>query len=170
MAKYLIGSKLIGLSNRDNDYIIIDTEFEHKRVAENGEDILYQNIEVTNKILNFDEENLKYRRLWLYNYQYDKDIIGQNFPIEYHLLEHKDKLISLLKKIVEKKLYNFNKRVTVNKIYCTQIIYHIAYNTFIIQNNSTKLTEEQMQIIQDIHDIKKPIEYLDELAEIIKNL
>jgi hypothetical protein len=170
MARYLIGSKLIGLSNRDNDYIVVDTEFEHKRAVENGEDILYQNIEVTNKILNFDEENPKYRRLWLYNYQYDKDIIGQNFPIEYHLLEHKDKLISLLKRTVEKKLYNFNKRVTVNKSYCTQIIYHIAYNTFIIQNNSPIITNEQKAIIQKIHDIQMPIEYLDELAQIIKSL
>lgn len=45
-------------------------------------------------------------------------------------------------------------------------IYHIAYNLFILLNNSVTLTEEQMNIVQKIHDCEMPIQYLQELRQL----
>lgn len=165
MEKYLIGSKLLGLSNKDTDYIVITNE--NKKVSENGEDIFCLTKEQLLKNLNF---NVKNSFVLTGNYQYDRAIIGSEFPIEYHILEHKKDLIELLKRIVNKRLCNFNKRITQGNKCCCKMIYHIAYNLFILENNSPIITQEQKAIIQDIHDIKMPIEYLDELEKRILNL
>jgi hypothetical protein len=53
---------------------------------------------------------------------------------------------------------------------CSKLIYHFAYNLFILQNNSVYLTPEQKEIIQKIHDCQMPIEYLDELERMLNEL
>ncbi len=170
MAKYLIGSKLLGLdNNKDSDYLVISSEYEYKRVASNGEDILYRSAANIQKFMTFNVDIKANARLLILNYQLDQSIIGQQFPITYNLIGYKDKVKELLKIIVENKLLNFNKRITVNGC-CSKLLYHVAYNVFILQNGTTTLTEEQKAIIQDIHDYKKPISYLDELEEMILKL
>ena len=166
MNKYLIGSKLLGLTNeKDSDYVVITNE--NKKVFENGEDIFYLTEEQLLKNLNF---NVRNSFILAVNYQYDRAIIGSEFPIEYHILDHRTELINFLKKVVKNRDLNFNKRITCKNNCCSRLIYHIAYNLFILENNSPIITEEQKAIIQDIHDIKMPIEYLDELATRILSL
>ena len=168
--KYLIGSKLLGLDNaKDSDYLVICNDYEYERRPTNTQDIFYRNENNIKTLMVFNADLKENARFLILNYQLDKNIIGQNFPIEYHLLGYKDKVKELLKIIVENKLLNFNKRITV-KGCCSKILYHVAYNAFILQNGTTTLTSEQKAIIQDIHDCKKPISYLDELKEIIYKL
>jgi hypothetical protein len=170
MSKYLIGSKLLGLdNNKDNDYLIISDEYDYKRKYENGEDVLYRSTENMQKFMMFDVDMKTNAGLLLLNYQLDKNIIGQNFPIEYNLLDYRSQLIELLNMIVEYKLLNFSKRIS-SKGHCSKRLYHIAYNIFIIQNNSPIITEEQKAIIQKLHDRQMSITYIDELSEMIANL
>lgn len=170
--KYLIGSKLLGLSNnKDNDYLIISNDIEYKRMYENGEDILYRSEDHIRNHLAFNCKIKKWED-WNYivNYQLDQQIIGQNFPIEYHILDYRNELLIFLNKIVEKKMLNFNKCITTKNKCCTPIIYHFAYNLFILENNSPIITADQKIIIQKIHDGLMPIDYLDVLYLKLKNL
>ena len=163
--EYIIGSKCLGLDNaRDIDAIVFTDDIEFKKETKDGKDIVYTTIEKFNTILNF-EEPVGYRRfLMLTNYQKDRQIIGKDFPIEYSILEHKEELIALIVESILQGEFNFNKRVTANGGHCSKKIYHIAYNIFILKNNSPIITTEQKAIVQRIHDCEMPIEYLDELV------
>lgn len=167
MAKYKIGSNILHLNNcKDVDYLVIDDTKEYIRVYENGEDIVYSSTENILKRMKFKTKN----PLVLFNYQMDFDIIGQDFPIEYHILDYRQELIEQLKRTVKNKQFNFNKRIRVNKLYCSKSIYHIAYNIFILQNNSPIITEKQKAIVQKIHDGLMPIEYIDVLENMLNKL
>lgn len=166
MQRYLIGSKLLGLTNnRDIDYLYLDldgTSEQEVIIQEDGIEKHVRTLDQLQKSLNFEVNN----DMWLlYNYQLDREIVGSDFPIEYHILDHKENVKKLLKKIVKNKYCNFNKRITTgpNKS-CSKIIYHVAYNLFILENNSPIITDEQKQIIQQLHDGNMPITYLDELV------
>lgn len=163
--KYLIGSKVLGLKNaRDIDYVTIDNKVIYKKVFEKDYDVIYISKEYLTNSFAFKSKD------WfclLSNYQYDKNIIQKDFPIKYSILDYRNELITFLKYVVKNKLFNFNKKITINRKYCSKLIYHIAYNTFILQNNSTKLTIEQINKVQLLHDCKMPISYIDELEKII---
>lgn len=166
--KYLVGAKALGILNsKDTDYVQIDNQLEYKQVFENGCDIF-------KKSTNYLITSLKFKSndefSMLSNYQYDQTIIGNDFPIKYSILDYKNELKEFLKLIVKNKMFNFDKRITINHKYCSKLIYHIAYNVFILQNNSTKLTNEQQEKIQLIHDCKMPIHYIDELEQMIGGL
>lgn len=133
--KYLVGSSLLGLSNsKDLDYIILVENLppKEKRPQQEGcekvLDIGYRTFNETKKRLDFVQLDW----LTICNYQLDQDIIGQDFPIEYHILEHRRALISYLKKIKNEHLCNFHKLIRINKKYCSRLIYHVAYNIFIL--------------------------------------
>lgn len=169
--EYLVGSKALGLKNaRDEDYVIIATNKEYERRVEKNKEYIYISENLAKEIMSFDVRKEKYKHLYLFNYQFDRKIIGDSFPISYNILEYKGKLKELLKRIMEEKLYNFDKRVTTNGDNCSKRIYHIAYNVFILENNSSVITKEQKEIIQTIHDCKMPIDYLDELKIKIKEI
>ena len=169
--KYLIGSKLLGLSNaKDTDYMVISNEYDYKRIYENGEDVMHISEDHMLKCMNFNYDFKECAHFLILNYQYDADIIGQNFPIDYHLLDHRSKVIKLLKNIITNKLLNMNKRVSVKGEFCSKYMYHIAYNVFILQNNSPIITPEQKEIIQKLHDRTMPISFRDELINMIINL
>lgn len=169
MNKYKVGSNLLHLENcKDIDYIVLTNEYgNYARRYVDGEDLIYMAQEFLNSLLTYQRKN---KRLLIHNYQYDKDIIGQNFPIEYHLLDYRKELINYLKDIVKNKMFNFNKRIRVNKLYCSKCIYHIAYNIFILQNNSPIITEKQKAIVQKIHDGLMPIGYLDVLEHMLYDI
>ena len=88
----------------------------------------------------------------------------------YRILDRRSDYVSLLNWIVDNKACNFIKLKNMNHGHCSKLIYHIAYLTFILENNSTSLTAEQKETVQQIHDRAMPMEYLDELAEKIRNL
>ena len=166
--KFKIGSQSLCLNCcKDIDYVIISNEYDYKKMVINGEDIIYRSTQNLISHFTFNGNNIK---LYIYNYQYDRDIIGKEFPIEYHLLDYKQQLVDYLKLVVKNKMFNFNKRIKINKLYCSKQLYHVAYNMFICQNNSVVLTEEQKEVIQKLHDKVMPISYLDEMEKIINNL
>lgn len=167
MNRFLVGSGLLGLANiKDTDYMVIEEE---KKLAEfkDGIDYRYRTLENVKDTLAFKGNDDRK----LFNYQLDKAInkeFGEFLP--YNLLDYKNELISYLKEIVKYKRFNFDKRITSNNGHCTKIIYHIAYNLFIVENNSPIITAEQKTIIQTIHDRLMPIEYLKELERRINEL
>ena len=161
MEKYLVGSSLLGLSKaRDLDYLIIGTK--PSDYTYNEEDIRFREKNELLGCMKFENNSFG----WIYNYQLDRQI-NNAFALyySYNLLDYRAQLINRLKKVVNKKLFNFNKIITQGNKCCCKIIYHIAYNLFILENNSPIITEEQKVIIQKIHDLKMPIEYLDELEK-----
>lgn len=171
MEKYLIGSSLLGIKNtRDKDYIVFIDNANYTRsavVMENLEgNIHYRNKDDFIKSLNFKLEDYKS----LVNYQCDREFIGEDFPIEYHILDYKDKVIEMLKRISKFNKCGFSKNFMQGDNCCIKRIYHIAYNIFIVQNNSVELTDKQLEIVQKIHDIQMPIDYIDTLKEMIDNL
>ena len=162
MNKYKVGSVGVGVSNnRDKDYVVISNEVDYKRTfdKETKEEIIYISEETLKNNLKF-KGNFHHQ---LYNYQYDREIIGEDFPIEYHILDYKKELLEYLKTIVENKSFNMNTRITA-KGCCTKPVYHVAYNYFILKNNSPILTDEQFTIINMIHDGEMPISYINELS------
>ena len=159
MKKYIVGSSLLGLSDkRDLDYLVIGTK--PSDYINNGEDIRFREEKELLGCLMFENNSFG----WIYNYQLDKQINNEFASYySYNLLDYRIQLIDRLKEVVSKKIFNFNKRATTNNGHCSKIIYHIAYNLFILENNSPIITDEQKVIIQKIHDRLMPIEYLDEL-------
>lgn len=174
MNKFLIGSKLLDLiNNKDEDYICLTDEEKFRKEFIDNKEILYMPQNMLLSRLNFQlDDNYGHLRYYLYitSYQYDQNIIGQDFPIKYHYLEHKDQYMKLIDHIIKNKEFNFNKDITADNRCCTKIIYHIAYNIFILKNNSPIITEEQKAIIQKIHDLEMPIDYLDELEKTFKSI
>lgn len=175
MTKYLIGSCLLGLqSNHDCDYLkVVDTDDStlYKRELINNEDVLTRSTANIVRYLNFELPlEKKTVRRYIVNYQLDKNIIGQDFSIEYHILDRRSDYINLLNWIVDNEALNFRKIPQLNHGNCSKGIYHIAYTTFILENNSTTLTSEQKEIVQQIHDRRMSQDYLDVLQERIRNL
>ncbi len=172
--KYLVGSKLLGLSNcHDEDYITLVDGNEDVNVRKyiDYKDVVVRSVQNVDKCMNFELPlNENTARYYIVNYQMDKEIIGQNFPLEYRILDRRSDYVSLLNWIVDNKACNFIKLKNMNHGHCSKLIYHIAYLTFILENNSTSLTAEQKETVQQIHDRAMPMEYLDELAEKIRNL
>ena len=172
---YLVGSKLLKINNnRDVDYLNLvksATTEELKLRKENGAEIHTRTEEMERRTLNF-ELPFTYQAIHWYivTYQLDKSIIGQDFPIKHSVLEKRDKYIEMLNWIVDNQALNFKKNEWLNRGNCSKIIYHIEYIVFILENNSTVLTDEQKVIVQKIHDTQMPQDYLDELAERIRNL
>ena len=166
--EYIIGSKLLGLKNtRDMDRLVFNSNVDYKRICKDGNDVVNVSEEYLKDTMRFINPVGKRARLMIYNYQLDQAIIGQNFPIKYNILDYKLELLELITRVILEKGMNFNKRITTNNGCCCKQVYHIAYNIFILYNNSPILTNEQKQIIQDIHDELVPIDYLDELVKIL---
>lgn len=152
---YLVGSKLLGLKNAsDEDYIDIVEEEKNYRKVINGKDVNFRNKDLLLKIMNFEADFEQWSMAMSWNYQLDADIIKQNFPIEYHILEHKEALRKFLNEIRNKKARNYSPAIYDINGFMLKSCYHIAYNKFILENNSIILTDNQKDIIQKIHDHK----------------
>lgn len=174
MKKYLIGSKLLGLDDvkSDTDYIVIvGEEQEDSVVYDNGIDYHYRRLSsIENTMLfrlPYDSCTIRY---YVVNYQLDKDIIRQGFPYKFSVLDYRDKYIEMLNWIVDNKACNFKRCKYLNDGNCSQAITHVAYTAFIMQNRSVELTSEQRGVVQKLHDMQMPQDYLDELEKIIRNL
>ena len=171
--QYLIGSKLLNLENEtDTDYFILDDSMneDYKMIIdkESHIDYFYRKTSFINKLCNFEIDFKTQLKFYSVLYQYDADIIGQNFPIEFHVLEHKTEYINFLNYVINENHCGFGafiRKRGAQDCFCVKEIYHIAYVTYILKNNSTTLTAEQQQIIQTIHDKQMPISYLDELKK-----
>lgn len=176
MEKYLIGSKLLNLkNNNDTDYLILvdasNDEGFYKYDKQGDIENHYRTASMLLKTLNFelpiDRTSIKY---FVVQYQLDKDIIGQDFPYPHSVLEYRSNYIDVLNYIIDNQTVGFKKSPRLNDGNCSKGVYHIAYLTFILENNSTALTVDQKAIIQKIHDREMPQSYLDELEEKIRNL
>ena len=165
MKKFLVGSKLVGLDNaKDNDIVVLNDE-------DGRTDIHYITEASLNERMTFKlPQNARAALTYMYNYQYDIDIIKQDFPYVYHILDMRNKYIEVLNWIVDNQALGFNRRVDYNNGHLAKHMYHVAYTTFIMLNNSVELTSEQKDIVQKIHDKQMPRGYLDELENIIRAL
>ena len=173
MKRYLVGSNLLCLHNCcDHDYVVVvETDEEYRKcVFEEENHIYYISKPMLDKYMNFEIDYKENVHDYLIQYQLDQNIISWDFPYKYNILDHKDKYIELLKYVVENKKHGFRRLSKKDNECCTKGLYHIAYNMFICLNNSTILTKEQKEIIQQIHDRKMPISYLDEMEKIINSL
>ncbi len=152
---YLVGSKLLGLKNpSDEDYIDIVEDNKNYRKLIDGKDVNFRNKDLLIKIMNFEADFNQWALAMSWNYQLDADIIKQDFPIEYHILEHKEALQKFLNEIKNKRERNYHPNIYDKNKCMFKSCYHIAYNKFILENNSIILTPEQLDIVQKIHDHK----------------
>lgn len=155
---YLIGSKLLNIKNtKDIDYIeIIDGENIYRKENKDGVDIFYSTLDLINKHLNFESEDSYNLAFQMFNYQYDTNLrayFGYNdLPFKYNILDYKKELEAFLQHIKDNKLFNYNTEIVGKNNHISKQIFHIAYNKFILENNSTILTPKQQEIIQRIHD------------------
>lgn len=175
LIKYLIGSKLLELiNNHDTDYLLVvesEDSSLYKREYVNGEDVVTRSTANIERQMNFELPfSVRTIGWYIINYQLDFDIIKQDFPFVYHILDKRAKYIEMLNWIVDNKALNFNKELNINNWHCSKMLYHVAYLTSILENNSVVITDEQKAIVQKIHDRQMPIAYLDVLEEKIRNL
>ena len=159
-----VGSTILGLDNcRDTDILLIDSP---RRGSWFKDGINFHPV---------DNERLKAEmafdtdRYWdqFYAYMLDSDINPNN--LDYNVFDYKDKLFSCIKN------FNFDKLHIVPFDYrpngvMSKRLYHIAYNAFMLQNDSKILLPEQKVIVQKIHDHEMPLTYERELENLIKNL
>lgn len=170
MNKYLVGSTLLNLDNvKDTDVlIVVDSEDDIAISKEDRHFITKTQLENRLRLkLPSLKEALRY---YMVNYQFDRSIIGSDFPIEYHILDYREQYIELLNWTVDHKAIGFDSRGDYNSGIVLKYMYHVAYTAFIMKNNSTTITPEQKAIIQKIHDRQMPQSYLEELAAMIKDL
>ncbi|MCM1042778.1 MAG: hypothetical protein NC350_01015 [Corallococcus sp.] len=178
MNKFITGSCLLGLSNaQDADYVILcdgDSKdyFVHK--YENGADCFYKTKANLDSYMNF-ERPFTHRNAEHYvtTYQYDCNLVSQGFPYRYSVLEKRAQYVRLLRWIVQNKALNFDEQVLANiddGTTLTKGLYHVAYLTFILANNSVTLTAEQKDAVQRIHDKQMPVSYLQLLRSQIDAL
>lgn len=175
MEKYLVGSQALNLNRaKDADYVIlVDGNGRDYCVHtfEDGEDRFYLTKANLDSYMNFEREFCGRTILrYAINYQYDKRIISADFPHKYDILSRRENYVEMLKWIVDNKALNFDKSLKINDWKCSAVIYHVAYLTFILENNEVSLSAEQIAQVQKIHDKQMPVSFLDELAEKIKNL
>ena len=165
--KFIVGSKCACIKDfKDLDILIVDeTEYKEKNIFRDYKVISKDKLLKTLDFSNFYEKD------WLFNYQYDA-AINPDFSkyYEYHILDHKDKLYEFLKLTIDKEKYNFNKNIRINNKYLSKLVYHIAYNIFILENNSILLNINQIDVINKIHDLKMPFNYIDELIKTFNNI
>lgn len=175
MEKYLIGSCLLGLRDpKDADYVVLtegDNADSCVHKYENGEDCFYKTKANLDSYMNF-ERKFTHETVptYIVSYQYDAEIIGQDFPVKYNVSAQRSKYVELLKWIVANKALNFDKSVLAcinDGTKLTKNLYHVAYLLFILQNNTVALTNKQKQTVQQIHDGAMPVDYLDELERAI---
>lgn len=155
---YLIGSKLLGINNnKDIDILeIVDGKNIYKREYSNNVDKLLISEDRILKTLKFQCLDWKEQAYQMFNYQYDqtlrKHFGHDDFPIKYNILDYKEELITFLNYIKTNKLWNYNTKIHGKNNTIFKGLYHIAYNKFILLNNSPILTEEQQEFVQRIHD------------------
>lgn len=51
----------------------------------------------------------------------------------------------------------------------SKLTYHIAFNIFILVDNSVKITNEHLQIVQKIKNGEMSIDYIDELTNLLES-
>ena len=206
---YTVGSRLLNLQNKSSDYdffkIYKDKE---ESKTDYKKDITFLQEQYPNSVVHLDFrikkdlesylgcfcDNIKKihclnYKTYLYKYQLDSSIIGQNFPYEFHILNYKKQMIEVLyyigfelnfagdkglfeyyKKGFYKTFINLTKKRNItfkeqdyNVI--PKVFYHFMYTLFIFKNNSTSLTNEQINILKEIRNRKKPLKFLDVVAE-----
>lgn len=159
--KILIGSKAVGLiNNKDYDYLYVDEPRPEKK--QEGVDCFEITSEELKTQMNFKSKG---KIMMFKNFVFDK-AINPNSPFDdYHILDYKQQLYDLIKETIEKNTYGLSGKLTFRGNILKQV-YRVAYNIFILKNNSPIITEEQKTIVQKIHDCEMPISYLDELKEI----
>ena len=163
--KILTGSKAGQIAdNRDLDYLYVD----EPRPATKQEGI--DGFEITSEELN-QRKNFTFaeRHKLYYSYLFDKAINPESPLDDYHILDYKKELYELIKETVEKNKFGLSGKFNY-KGYILKQVYHIAYNIFILWNDSPLITPEQKAIVQKIHDHQMPIEYLDTLKGIFEQV
>lgn len=163
--KFLVGSKGVKLSNtKDADYVVLTHENSHNEFI-NQEDLWYYNVDELEVLLTWKPPyNYKHKFI----YQFDHYFIP-DFPIYFSIIEKREEAIEYLKTAAKYNYSNFFKDIRFHQK-CQKKVYHFAYLLFILENNNPKLTEEQMNIVQKIHDGDMDINYIDELKRRIYQL
>lgn len=152
---YKIGSAILKLDNpKDEDYLDITNNEEKPYYREliDGKDVVHRSQSNIIKFLNYEVDFIANAPLLLYNYQLDRELIGAEFPIEFHLLDHRAEVEKLLEVIKQYKLMNYDQEIYGEGNTCTKRVYHIAATKCFLKNNAMTLTAEQKAIIQKIHD------------------
>lgn len=154
---YIIGSTLLGLSNtHDIDYICSDA----KEKIVNQPNTIYHGCRadslsiVENRIQKF----INYETTTTGIYQFDYRIIKQDFPIHFDILNYKNQIICMLKRVI-KNLPPKSKQW-----------YHVLYLYYILENNSVTLTSEQFENVQKAHDRVIDNEIISDIKIKIKKL
>lgn len=139
---------------KDKDYLCVLPD-------ETGKTMLHYHKYLGNKDVFFETPEFLYKRfnyslgiprLLLTNYYLDADIIGNEFPFEFHFLEHKNEILKLLDQIKTGGLFNYVPGLTFNGGHISKLVYHVAISKFFIQNDKMILTPEQKEIIIKIHN------------------
>jgi len=175
---YQVGSTKLNLKNtHDIDYVgIVDSEedFYSKHVKYDNKDIIYRSIGNITKYLNFKERVTSQScEAYLCNIGFDENIVDKSFPIKWSILDHREDYIKLLNEMVDRKLWWFHKifENIDNKDYTLpKDLYRLEYLIYILENNTTELTKEELYILQKLHDKQMPVDFIEEIIARIKKL
>lgn len=167
---YPIGSAMLKLNNiRDKDYLTFDEPGQKIRVENNiifdihsvNKEFFEQAVFFNTTQLEKDSQHFEYQQFIAYQLDYSINN-GTPYP-QYNILEYKKPLYNLMSKYILNGLPPFSSGFLEKPGVCDKKLYHIAYNIYILLNNSTILTKEQRENIQKIHDRMMPITFLTEL-------
>lgn len=169
---FLVGSRLLRMDNcGDTDYCY----FSKIRLPK---EYKVHKIPMVAKLMQNFPKYLKYRNakgststmsVSNYYYQYSKCFHPEeDWPITWDIRDYKEDWIKMLKNHInsEEAITQYIK----GKTFIDKKFYNIAYQYFMIRDNTVYLEGESKQIVQKIHDRQMPISYFYEMRELINAL
>ena len=159
---YIVGSKMLGLSNCGDTDIVCYGNPGVKHTE--GTQFIYKDLDALKLFLSkFDDPDSlagHFNRPFCgHFYQHSKcfhpDV--ENYPIDWDVREHKEGWKKILKNHItheEAEGYYILKEGV-----CRKTLYNIAYQYYMILRDTVWLNEEDLAIVQKIHDLQMPAEY-----------
>jgi len=160
--RIIIGSRAVGMNNENSDYeyVQFSDSVDTFKIIRSGQDSIYLwNPQYLNQVLNY-KENPKFQ---LTTYLFDKDLNSEAMELGFDIMEHLDDMRDRIKR------FCILHEEQLGKVQ-SKLWYHVAYQYFILKNNSKQLSEEQLDLVKSIHDHKPMTEFLKEMIDDIKTM
>lgn len=166
--KYLVGSKLLKLTNnRDEDWIVFTTEKSSVAQKTSSHSISFYQTLINHFTGNRKTKADPFKALYLYQLS-NGFITDENYPFkDFNVLEHKAAWKSWLKAYVDSKA---TEAWAVRTEMLPKQFYQLLYQYYMIKENTHWISEEAKAEVQKIHDLEMPSSYFEELRALINSL
>lgn len=167
ITKYLIGSQFLKLQNcKDTDYLLTGEQLSTVSLQKNESYLPIDFFQWYVDFLKGDEEKTTDSFVFFTLYQFSQGW-RPDFPVKFEMLDFKKKWIKLLQHFVNSEEAT-KRMLTGGK--ATKVFYHIAYQYYILKENTYQISEEGLSLVQHIHDFGMEEKDFFELKNMVNSL